>query len=476
MSTDQSAHHVAIWWIRRDLRLTDNPALQAAMEHAPQVVPLFILDPRLLNSTYNSPKRTAFLLAGLQALDNALQQRHSRLIVRKGEPVAELLRLCQELEGVHIFAQRDYSSYARARDDAVAANAPITFTEGAAIQPIEAVRKDDGSPYTVYTPYSRKWKATVHLRRADILPAPATISTPATVSTLDIPTPKEQLAHFSAGEAEGKSRLARFITGDAPPIFTYASQRDRPDLDATSQLSPYLRFGMISARLAALGATEATRRAPSDGARKSAQTWLNELIWRDFYLAILAHFPEVQGKSFRQGYDKIAWLNHDDDFTAWQKGRTGYPFVDAAMRQLAATGWMHNRARMVVASFLVKHLLIDWRWGERWFMQNLVDGDPAANNGGWQWSAGTGTDAAPYFRIFNPITQGQKFDPDGPYIRQWVPELTHVAPADIHEPWKMGKAKQEQAQCRIGADYPAPIVDHKMARQRALDAYKTALG
>ncbi|MEZ4656835.1 MAG: deoxyribodipyrimidine photo-lyase [Caldilineaceae bacterium] len=476
MTTDQPHSPVAIWWIRRDLRLTDNPALQAALDYASQVIPLFILDPRLLNSSYNGPKRTAFLLAGLQALDDALRQRHSRLIVRQGEPLIELGRLCREVSGVHIFAQRDYAKYARQRDDAVAAELPITFTEGVAIRPVEAVRKDDGAPYTVYTPYSRKWKTLTQLSRSDILPAPTKFATPADAPTLDIPAPNEQLPNFVAGEIEGKKRLAHFLTGEAPPIFAYAEQRDRPDLDATAQLSPYLRFGMVSARLAALGAEEAMRRAPSAAARKSAQTWLDELIWRDFYLSILANFPTVQGASFRQNYDKIAWLNNEDDFAAWQEGRTGYPFVDAAMRQLAATGWMHNRARMVVASFLVKHLLIDWRWGERWFMQNLVDGDPAANNGGWQWSAGTGTDAAPYFRIFNPITQGEKFDPNGAYIRQWVTELANTPSKYIHEPWKMGRAEQVKAGCRIGADYPAPIVAHKMARQRALDTYKAALG
>ncbi|MEZ4710840.1 MAG: deoxyribodipyrimidine photo-lyase [Caldilineaceae bacterium] len=475
MTTVQPHNAIAIWWIRRDLRLTDNPALQAALAHTSQVIPLFILDSRLLNSSYGSPKRTAFLLAGLRALDDALRQRNSRLIVRQGKPLVELARLCREVSGAHIFAQRDFSQYARQRDSAVAAKLPITFTEGVAIRPVDAVCKDDGAPYTVYTPYSRKWKAITHLSRADILPAPVELATPPHIASLDIPAPPETLPDFAAGEGEGKQRLARFVAGDAPPIFAYASQRDRPDLNATAQLSPYLRFGMISARLAAVGAVEAMQRAPSADARKSAQTWLDELIWRDFYLAILATFPKVQGASFRNGYDQIAWLNSEDDFAAWRAGRTGYPFVDAAMRQLAATGWMHNRARMVTASFRVKHLLIDWRWGERWFMQNLVDGDPAANNGGWQWSAGTGTDAAPYFRIFNPITQGQKFDPDGDYIRRWVKELGQVSSKYIHEPWKMDRTEQAKAECRIGIDYPAPIVEHKMARQRALDAYKSAL-
>jgi deoxyribodipyrimidine photo-lyase len=202
--------------------------------------------------------------------------------------------------------------------------------------------------------------------------------------------------------------------------------------------------------------------------------WLTELIWREFYVAILYHFPHVRSGSFQRQYDRIAWDNDPAAFAAWCEGRTGVPIVDAAMRQLVQTGWMHNRSRMIVASFLVKDLLIDWRWGERFFMQQLVDGDPAANNGGWQWTAGTGTDAAPYFRIFNPVTQGQKFDPDGQYVRQWVPELANVPAKFIHEPWKLPSSDQRRAGCVVGQDYPAPILDHAWARERTLTAYAQA--
>jgi deoxyribodipyrimidine photo-lyase len=280
---------------------------------------------------------------------------------------------------------------------------------------------------------------------------------------------------FSPGEAEAQRRLHAFAGGDEEgSIYLYASARDRTDLDGTSRLSPYLRFGMLSARQAVVSALSAREAAPHDGARRSAEAWLNELIWREFYTNILAHFPHVLEHSFRANLRGIAWENDEKAFAAWRQGRTGYPVVDAAMRQLVETGWMHNRARMIVASFLVKDLLIDWRWGEQFFMQHLLDGDSAANNGGWQWTAGTGTDAAPYFRIFNPTLQGKKHDPEGAYARRWVPELNRVPMRYMHEPWKMPPGMQQEAHCIVGQDYPAPIVDHAWARERALVAYRLA--
>jgi deoxyribodipyrimidine photo-lyase len=333
------------------------------------------------------------------------------------------------------------------------------------------VLKNDGTPYTVFTPFSRAWRARPLPTAADLLPAPEHISTPNHLHTDLIPVAPDLTVPFPPGEAEAQRRLAAFT---ASAIEEYADGRNRLDHDGTSQLSPYLRFGMLSARQAVVAALEARDAATTAEAKKGAETWLNELIWREFYMAILYHFPHVRRRSFRPQYDDIPWRNDVEEFDAWCTGETGYPVVDAAMRQLLTTGWMHNRARMITASFLVKDLLIDWRWGEKWFMQNLVDGDPAANNGGWQWTAGTGTDAAPYFRIFNPTLQGQKFDPDGRYIRRWLPELAHVPDKFIHEPHKMTTAVQQQANCHIGRDYPAPIVDHRAARERALAAYKHA--
>jgi deoxyribodipyrimidine photo-lyase len=248
------------------------------------------------------------------------------------------------------------------------------------------------------------------------------------------------------------------------------------DQDGTSKLSPYLRFGLISVREAFVKAQVSLIQTKQRAAREEIQTWLNELVWREFYTAILYHFPHVMQGPFREDYQNIPWRDAPADLEAWQQGQTGYPAVDACMRQLLETGWMHNRGRMIVASFLTKDLLINWQEGEAWFMANLVDGDPAANNGGWQWSAGTGTDAAPYFRIFNPMIQGFKFDPEGEFIAKWVPELRDLPVAYRHEPWKMDETDSQKYNFKLGRDYPHPIVDHAFARQRTLDAYKSARG
>ncbi|HRA68046.1 MAG TPA: deoxyribodipyrimidine photo-lyase [Caldilinea sp.] len=470
----------AIWWIRRDLRLTDNQALAAALAHADQVVPVFVLDPKLLHSQSVGEKRLAFLLGGLHALATDIAARGGCLIVRSGEPAQVLARLCQECAAVAIYAERDVSPYATARDVAVkeAVMAPLILTEGVAIRTPAAIVKKDDAPYTVFTPYSRRWRARPPMQRSDILPAPRTLKLDIRIDGEAIPPQPSlpQIEAFPPSEAEAKARLDHFSQGAQAPIYVYAEDRNRPEMEGTSQLSPYLRFGMISSRTAAVAAYTAVESAPTAAARASADAWLNELIWRDFYLSILHHFPYVREGSFRRQYDAIDWQNDETLYAAWCAGQTGYPFIDAAMRQLATLGWMHNRARMAVASFLVKDLLIDWRWGERWFMQMLIDGDPAANNGGWQWSAGTGTDAAPYFRIFNPTAQGQKFDPDGVYVRRWAPELRTVPDKYIHEPWRMARSEQLCAGCIIGQDYPAPIVDHAQARERALAAYKATRG
>ena len=462
--------NTALWWIRRDLRLVDNQALAAALDHAEAVIPVFVLDPALLNSRYVGEKRLAFLLGGLRALDADLRERGSRLVVRRGDPAEALTGVLHATQAEAIFAEADVSPYARRRDDRVRAHLPLRLTGGVTVHPPGAVRKQDGDPYVVYSWYSRTWKSFPMPTASDLLEAPKTLRpVPDDLSNDPMPTepapPKS--VPFEPGAAAARERLEAFTQA---PITEYHKKRDRMDLDATSQLSPYLRFGMLSAREAVVAA----RKARENGGGKGAEVWLDELIWREFYAMILYHHPRVREESFREQYQRIAWRNDEAEFEAWKAGRTGYPAVDAAMRQLRESGWMHNRARMIVASFLTKDLLINWQWGEQHFMQHLIDGDPAANNGGWQWSAGTGTDAAPYFRIFNPITQGEKHDPQGAYIRRWVPELRNVPDDYIHRPWTMPENVQQEAKCIIGEDYPAPIVDHQAARERTLAAYKAA--
>jgi deoxyribodipyrimidine photo-lyase len=456
----------AIWWVRRDLRLGDNQALDVALARADRVLPVFVLDPVLLASDTIGEKRLAFLFEGLRRLDADLRARGSRLIVRRGDPVETLEELTVENGAKAIFAEADYSPYAKRRDERVAERFPLHLVESLVVHPPETVMKGDGTPYTVFTPFSRTWKSLPPPRRDDLLPAPAHIPTPEDTDSDTIPTAPAlpEGVPFEPGEAAAQARLNDFARGLNPPITRYHQARDRVDLAATSGLSPYLRFGMISAQEVVVTAYEAIETASSEEAQQGAEKWLDEVIWREFFIHILYHFPHVLAASFRTVYDDIQWDNDDVAFQAWCEGRTGYPVVDAGMRQLAETGWMHNRARMIAASFLVKDLLIDWRWGELWFMRHLVDGDPAANNGGWQWTAGTGTDAAVYFRVFNPTSQAQKHDPDGAYIRRWVPELRDAPDKLIHTPWRI------PADARHG--YPDPIVDHKWARERALAAYR----
>jgi deoxyribodipyrimidine photo-lyase len=443
----------AIWWIRRDLRLSDNAALHAALE-AGSVIPTFIIDPAFSRS---SSRRKDFLYEGLHTLDKELRARGSYLLIRSGRPFDSLKNLLAETEAEGIFAEEDFTPYARKRDEKIARSLPLDLIHGQTVHHPASILKSNKKPYTVYTPYSKVWKSKLPAK-ITLLPAPEQISTPAGIP--GEPLPKYRISPlFPAGEQEALVRLEEFLH---QRIYAYSENRNRMDLEGTSALSPYLRFGMLGLRQAVYSAQQALIGAKNEAHRRSAETWLNELIWREFYIQILYHFPQVSRTAFNPSLANIPWRNDEAEFEAWKEGRTGVPIVDAAMRQLKEIGWMHNRARMIVASYLVKDLLIDWRWGEAWFMENLLDGDLAANNGGWQWTAGTGTDAAPYFRIFNPVLQSAKFDPNGDYIREWVPQLRNVDAWDIHAPWERGIKMP---------GYPErPIVERD--KERTLQAYQ----
>jgi deoxyribodipyrimidine photo-lyase len=456
-----------IWWIRRDIRLQDNLTLEAALEGAQHLVPLFILEPTLMDSA--APRRRAFLLNALADLDEQLQSLGTRLIVRQGPAVEVLPRLTRELNDAPVFAQRDFSPFARDRDGEIGEQINLTLLPGQVIRQPDKVLKADGDPYTVFTPYSHRWLEGGLPTPAQCLPAPGELP-PLPEGLESIPLPKaDPVNGFPATSKEAHRRLEDFAANE---LWHYGSDRDRMDLDGTSRLSPYLRFGLLSPRECFAQAQVSLSRTAEEAAQAEILTWVNELIWREFFTMILAHHPHVMDGPFREAYSNIAWRDAPEDLHDWRQGQTGYPAVDACMRQLLNTGWMHNRGRMIVASFLTKDLLINWQEGEAWFMAHLVDGDPAANNGGWQWTAGTGTDAAPYFRIFNPVLQGKKFDPDGEFIARWVPELADLPPKYRHEPWKLPASQARELNFTLGRDYPERIVDHKAARQHTLDAYR----
>ncbi|MBN2555035.1 MAG: deoxyribodipyrimidine photo-lyase [Anaerolineales bacterium] len=455
----------SIWWIRRDLRLADNPALAAARAQENAVLPVFIQDPALHASPYFSPRRWQFLLGSLHTLDQELRRLGSQLFYLKGRPQAVLSDLIQNSYADRIDAEEDHSPYATRRDKAVASVVPLHLHSGASLLPPGTIATRSGKPFRVYTPFRNALLAHPLSRGMAPLNPPESLSLPERIpESLPIPETSSVPAAFPPGAEEALRRLAAF-TQRSGAIGQYQKGRNALASPETSRLSPYLRFGMLSARQAFLVASRSLENA-ADDEHASIQTWRDQLIWRDFFINILAANPTVRQMSFRSEFRRIAWLNREDEFVAWKQGRTGYPLIDAAMRQLLEEGWIPNRARMVVASFLVKHLLIDWRWGERWFMQHLLDGDPAQNNGGWQWSAGTGTDAAPYFRIFNPILQSRQYDPKGDYIRRWLPELARIPHKLIHEPWRLSD--------EVRNGYPLPLVDHPFARERALETYVQA--
>jgi deoxyribodipyrimidine photo-lyase len=460
----------SLHWFRNDLRLDDNRALAAAAKGAGELVLLFVLDPRLLGGAKAATPRASFLVGCLERLAADLEARGQRLVIARGDPARLVPKIARDARVSRVTWSRDASPFARRRDTLVrraleADGIAVTDHKDRVVFESDEIRTKQGGPFQVFTPYRNAWWARFE---ADPPEGAARLRLPPPVEVASAPLPARDAVPCriaagdlpAAGEAAARRRLDRFLDG---AVARYATDRDRPDVDGTSRLSPYLRFGALSVRRCFAAARECARAEPRS--RAGIAKWLDELVWREFYMAVLAEHPHVLGRSFRPAFDAVRWEDDDAGFAAWCEGRTGYPFVDAAMRQLAATGWMHNRARMVVASFLTKDLLIDWRRGERFFYDLLVDGEPASNNGGWQWAASTGTDAQPYFRIFHPVSQGERFDPEGRYVRRWVPELRDVPAKWLQRPWEAPSPPR---------DYPRPIVDHAERRQLALARYEAA--
>ena len=422
----------AIFWFRRDLRLEDNAGLYHALKAHENVLPIFIFDTNILGKLDADDKRVVFIHRSLTLLHEKLAALGSTVKVYFGDPLA----IISELNPKALYTNHDYEPYAKERDekikDILQSKGGIfhTFKDQVIFEKDE-VLKDNGAPYTVFTPYSKKWKAKLNAYYLKPYPTEQYAGRLLKTSPSTMPTLAEM--GFKDTKNSFPERLVK-----SQVIAKYHEHRDFPAIAGTTKLSVHLRFGTVSIRKLAQIALE------KNG------TWLNELIWREFYAMILWHFPHVVGNAFKPAYDRIAWRDDPESFECWCNGQTGYPIVDAGMRELNTTGFMHNRARMIVASFLTKHLLLDWRLGEAYFAQKLLDFELASNNGGWQWAAGSGCDAAPYFRVFNPELQTQKFDKDFAYIKQWVPEYNTAA-------------------------YAKPIVEHKMARVRAIDTYKSAL-
>lgn len=433
----ENKKQIVIHWFRRDLRLHDNTALYHALNSGSPVMPIFIFDLNILDKLENKQDaRVQFIYESLHNIHQELRKVNSGVKILFGNPRECWTNLIKEYSIKSVHTNHDYEPYAINRDKEIEAllnknNISFNTYKDQVIFEKSEVVKDDGKPYTVYTPYSRKWKSRLIAEGIPTYDSKLLFNNFYQI-TIDFPS-LESIGFVKSTLLFPADHCADDI------IQKYSDQRDIPGINGTSRLGIHLRFGTISIR-------EMARKA-----QHLSDSWLNELCWREFYMMILWHFPHVTNGSFKPMYDAIEWRNNENEFQAWCEGKTGYPIVDAGMRELNTTGYMHNRVRMVVASFLTKHLLIDWRWGEAYFASKLLDFDLSANNGGWQWAAGSGCDAAPYFRIFNPYEQTKKFDSDLKYIRKWVPELQDFS-------------------------YPKPIVDHKMARERCLETYKRGLG
>jgi deoxyribodipyrimidine photo-lyase len=472
-----NSKNLQLIWLRSDLRLNDNTALAAACTRGPTVA-VYLLSPQQWQRHDDAPCKVDFWLRNLQALGQALGELNIPLLIRHADTWDQapgaLLEVCRQHRIATVHFNEEYGVNESRRDQAV-----ITRLESAGVDTQGyldqllfkpgSVLTRSGTYFQVFSQFRKVCHERLHHSLPGLIPRPnkqcalAIDSDPIPEQINGFPAPKQTLRQcWPAGEGEASQRLAAFVD---TPILHYQNERDLPAVLGTSQLSAYLAAGVISPRQC-LHAALSRNGGEFDSGNNGVTTWVNELLWREFYKHILVGYPRVsRHRAFRPETEALAWRNAPEDLAAWQQARTGLPIIDAAMRQLLETGWMHNRLRMIVAMFLTKNLLIDWREGERFFMRHLIDGDLAANNGGWQWSASTGTDAAPYFRIFNPLSQSEKFDPDARFLRQWLPELASLAPKDIHNPTAQGGLFAH-------ADYPQPIVDLSSSRLRALNAFK----
>ena len=466
-------------WFRKDLRLDDNTALSEAVHDADgDVMPFYSSEPAILGRADMCAARVRFVLGSLADLQQAIADAGSQLVLDHGDAVETVLRAARAANADAVYWNDEYEPALRTRDAAVEqalrdAGVRVKRFHDRLLVPPGLVATQAGGPYTVYTPFRRACEAFAigrPLATVTRLAAHGRTARPlAALARLGFAEPAVRA--WTPGASGAEARLAHFLNVQTATdgLAHYDTHRDVPAAAAVSQLSADLKFGTIGIRRLAHAALDQAGRLPH--LRKPVDKFVSELRWRDFYHHVLWHFPHVEHGCFRPEYDRLKWTGTDAQFAAWAEGRTGYPIVDAGMRELLATGFMHNRVRMIVASFLTKDLQIDWRRGERHFMQHLIDGDLANNNGGWQWAAGTGTDAAPYFRIFNPTSQGERFDPDGAYVRRWVPELAGVDAKFLHRPWEAPPLLLAASDVTLGDVYPFPIVDHATQRDRTLAMY-----
>ncbi len=467
-----------ILWFRRDLRLSDNPALAAALKAQCPVLPVYVLDETPGIRPLGSASRW-WLDKSLQALHADLLKRGSRLILRRGVAADIIADLVRETGSAEVLFNAVFDPAVENRDRDMAGRLSQISCEtrrfnGGHLLGSDTPQTKAGGSYSVFTPYWRAARAQVeiglHLPAPDALPSPQAWPVSEALETWTLhPTGPDWSAGFSdwsPGEATAARHLTDFVD---LALGTYGQDRDVPAIEGTSRLSPHLHFGEISPKACWRAAVSAAHRNSVPEAQ--VEKFLAELGWREFNTQIASRHTSLESRNFNPAFDSFPWREDPTLFTAWTRGETGYPIVDAGMRQLWKTGWMHNRVRMVVASFLTKHLLLDWRLGEQWFWDTLVDADPASNPGNWQWVAGSGADAAPYFRIFSPMAQGERFDPAGRYVQKWVPELRHLPAKLIHKPWLAPREVLMRAGVRLGSNYPHPVVDHEVARKRALEAY-----